>query len=230
MRHLLFKRKDPGAIFSEPNILTLIRLFSSIPFFVLALSTQKEVYNFIGFGIHAVGDILDGVWARKFKQETILGAEIDIIADRVELLFFFVNFLFFHPHLYIPIVLFILNFAFIDFYLSYQFVKFDIISPNYFFKVDRRVYLLNFTRPAKFINSSLVALLLIFLPSLSWLATLSALSLIAVKSFSIHLLIKKRHLQKVSRIQPETQPLSVLTEKNQDAQGTIDVRVRNDRA
>lgn len=213
----IIKPKDADSIYSESNIITLIRLLSSIFFFVLALKTQREIYNFIGLGIHWVGDWLDGVWARKFSQETILGAEIDIIADRVEMLFFFLNFLYFHPHLYVPIVLFILDFAFVDFYLSYQFVKFDIISPNYFYKVDRRVYLLNFTRPAKSINSSLVALLLIFLPSLPWLATASAGALIVVKTYSVHLLNKKRHLQKVSRLQREAQPRPVLAEKNQDA-------------
>jgi CDP-diacylglycerol--glycerol-3-phosphate 3-phosphatidyltransferase len=217
----LFKPKDPGSTYSEPNVITLARLASSISFFVLAFTTQREVYNFIGLGIHWVGDWLDGVWARRFNQETILGAEIDIIADRVEMLFFFMNFLFFHPHLYIPIVLFILDFAFVDFYLSYQFVKFDIISPNYFYKVDKRVYLLNFTRPAKSINSSLVAVLLIFLPSVPWLATMSAGALIVVKTYSVHLLNKKRYLQKVSRLQRETQPRPALTEKNQDARGTI---------
>lgn|GEM_PF-345420 len=221
MRYLLFRPKDPGCIYSEPNVITLVRLLASMPFFVIALTTQREVYNFIGLGIHWAGDWLDGLWARKFSQETILGAEIDIIADRVEMLFFFLNFLYFNPHLYVPIVLFILDFAFVDFYLSYQFVKFDIISPNYFYKVDRRVYLLNFTRSAKSINSSLVALLLIFLPSIPWLATVSAAGLIVVKTYSVHLLIKKRHLQKASHVQLETQPRPVLTEKNQDARGTI---------
>jgi CDP-diacylglycerol--glycerol-3-phosphate 3-phosphatidyltransferase len=213
----IIKPKNADSVYSEANIITLIRLLSSIPFFVLALKTQREMYNFIGLGIHWVGDWLDGVWARKLSQETILGAEIDIIADRVEMLFFFLNFLYFHPHLYVPIVLFILDFAFVDFYLSYQFVKFDIISPNYFYKVDRRVYLLNFTRPAKSINSSLVAVLLIFLPSLPWLATASAGALIVVKTYSVHLLNKKRHLQKVSRLQREAQPRHVLEEINQDA-------------
>ncbi len=215
MKFLFFKPKDEGSFYSEPNILTLIRLFSSIPFFTVALITQRELYNFVGLGIHWVGDYLDGVWARKFGQETILGAEIDIIADRIEMLFFFLNFLFFHPHLYLPAVLFILDFAFIDFYLSYQFVKFDIISPNYFYKIDKRVYLLNFTRPAKSINSSLVAVLLIFLPSVPWLATVSAAGLIVIKSYSVHLLNKKRHLQKVSRHKVEIQAQPVWTEKNQ---------------
>lgn len=221
MRSFLFRPKDSGCTYSEPNIITLVRLLSSVFFFVLAFSTQREVYNFIGLGIHWVGDWLDGVWARSFSQETILGAEIDIIADRVEMLFFFMNFLFFHPQLYLPVFLFILEFAFVDFYLSYQFVKFDIISPNYFYKVDRRVYLLNFTRLAKSINSSLVVLLLIFLPSLPWLAVMSGISLIMVKTYSIHLLFKKRHLQRVSRAQLESQPRPVLTENNQDVRGTI---------
>ena len=153
---------------------------------------MNPTYNFIGLGIHWLGDVSDGFYARRFKQETILGAEIDIIADRIETLFFYINFLFFRPHLFVPIVIYIINFAFIDFYLSYQFIKYDIISPNYFYKVDRTVHKLNYTRVAKFCNSTVVTLLLIFLPQFQVIAIVFASILIGVKIFSIYLLNKKK--------------------------------------
>ncbi len=152
---------------------------------------MNPTYNFIGLGIHWFGDVADGVYARLLKQETILGAEIDIIADRVEMLFFYVNFLHFHPHLYLPAVVYIIEFSFIDFYLSYQFLKYDIISPNYFFKVDRTFHLLNYSLPAKFVNSTIVTLILIFLPQLKFIALIVAVFLIGVKIFSVCLLNKK---------------------------------------
>lgn len=194
-----FKPIHPDSFRSEPNIITLVRLVSSVIFFVLAVATSKETYNFIGLGIHWVGDWLDGVVARVFKRETILGAEIDIIADRVESLFFFLVFLSFHPQLYIPVVLYIFDFAFVDFYLSYQFIKFDIISVNYFYKVDRTVFLLNFSRAGKIINSAVVTLLLIFLPDYPVIPSLLAVILIGIKGYSVWLLNKKRHLQKIPR-------------------------------
>jgi CDP-diacylglycerol--glycerol-3-phosphate 3-phosphatidyltransferase len=186
------KPKGPQALYSEPNIITLARLAGSLAFFALAVLCGRELYNFIGLGVHWLGDVADGWYARTFRQETVLGAEIDIIADRVESLFFFVNFIHFHPALCLPVIVYILDFAFVDFYLSYQFVKYDIISINYFGRVDRRVYALNFSSPAKFCNSTVPPLILIFFPKLWSLALAGALALIAVKVYSISLLWKKR--------------------------------------
>ena len=191
-----FKPKDPQCFYSEPNILTLIRLVLSLSFFILAIIKRNPTYNFIGLGIHWFGDVLDGVYARKFKQETILGAEIDIIADRVEILFFYVNFLYFRPQLFLPAAIYLVDFAFVDFYLSYQFLKYDIISPNYFYKVDKTVYLLNYSPVGKFCNSAVVTLILIFLPQLQIIATIFACILIGIKTYSIHLLNKKRLVNK----------------------------------
>lgn len=187
-----FKPKEPQCFYSEPNLLTLLRLVLSLTFFILAIIKQSPTYNFIGLGIHWLGDVLDGFYARKFKQETILGAEIDIIADRVEILFFYVNFLYFHPSLFLPIAVYLINFAFIDFYLSYQFLKYGLISPLYFHKVNRQVYLLNFSHPGRFFNSTIVTLILIFLPQLQIAATTIAFGLIGVKSYSIFLLNKMK--------------------------------------
>ena len=192
MKCQLFKPKDPHCVFSEPNVLTIVRLIASLIFFILAITKMNPTYNFIGLGIHWLGDLSDGLYARRFKQETILGAEIDIIADRVETLFFYINFLHFQPSLFIPVAVYLIDFAFVDFYLSYQFLKYDIISPNYFYKVDRTVYLLNFSPAGKFCNSTVVTLILIFLPQLQILATIFAFLLIGVKTFSIHLLNKRK--------------------------------------
>lgn len=186
-----FKPKDPRCLYSEPNIVTLLRLILSLSFFILAITKSNPTYNFIGLGIHWLGDVLDGFYARKFKQETILGAEIDIIADRVETLFFYVNFLYFRPQLFLPVAIYLIDFAFVDFYLSYQFLKYDIISPNYFYKVDKTVYTLNFSPVGKFCNSTVVTLILIFLPQFQIIAVFFACALIGVKIFSIHLLKKK---------------------------------------
>lgn len=152
---------------------------------------MNPTYNFIGFGIHWIVDFIDGFYARKFKQETILGAELDIIADRVEILFFYINFLYFRPYLYLPVALYLIDYAFIDFYLSYQFIKYNIISPNYFYKVNKTVYLLNYSPGGKFSNSSIVTLLLIFLPQLNILVTIIVCILIGVKSYSIYLLHRR---------------------------------------
>ena len=192
----MFKPKAPESTLTIPNLITLLRLGLSLSFFILAIHRMDPTYNFIGLGIHWLGDFLDGFYARTFKQETILGAEIDIIADRVEILFFYVIFLVFNPHLFLPVVIYIIDFAFIDFYLSYQFVKFDIISPNYFYKVDRTVFRLNFSMVGKFCNSTIITLLLIFLPQFFLIAALLACLLNGVKIYSIHRLNNIKNIDK----------------------------------
>ncbi len=188
------KPRQPGALFSEPNIITLLRLTVSLVFFTLAVVRGRELYNFIGLGVHWVGDFLDGWYARTFHQETVLGAEMDIVADRVETLFFFTNFIRFHPGLFLPVLVYMLDFAFVDFYLSYQFVKFDIISINYFYKIDRRVHALNFSPAGKFVNSTVVPLILIVVPVLWPAALVLAAALVGVKVYSASLLWRKRPL------------------------------------
>lgn len=192
----MFKPRPPASFFSIPNIITLCRLGLSLSFFVLAIQRMNPTYNFIGLGIHWFGDVLDGMFARTFKQETIVGAEIDIIADRVEMLFFYAIFLMFNPSLFLPVVIYMIDFAFVDFYLSYQFIKYDIISPNYFYKVDPTVHTLNFSNVGKFCNSTVITLLLIFLPQMQLVTAFLAAVLIGIKSYSIYLLNKKKIIGK----------------------------------
>ena len=182
----IFSPLPPESIFSIPNVITVIRFVGSLVFFILAIEKMDLTYNYIGLAIHWIGDMADGNYARFFKQETIFGAEIDIIADRVEFLFFYFIFLVFNPELARPIVLFVVNFAFVDFYLSYQFLKFDLISINHFYKVDKTVHKLNFSFFAKPANTVVITFILIFLPQFAWFATVFAIGLIVVKCYSIY--------------------------------------------
>ncbi|MGB3862156.1 MAG: CDP-alcohol phosphatidyltransferase family protein [Candidatus Aminicenantaceae bacterium] len=182
----IFSPLPPESIFSIPNVITLIRFVGSIVFFMLAIVKMNLTYNYIGLVIHWIGDMVDGNCARFFKQETIVGAEIDIIADRVGFLFFYVIYLVFKPELALPVALFVINFALIDFYLSYQFLKFDLISINYFYKVDQIVYKLNFSFLGKPANTVVITFTLIFFPQFWLFATVFAVGLIVVKCYSIY--------------------------------------------
>ena len=188
----IFKSTKPESLASGANLITVLRLLFSLLFFCLAAIYHRELYNYLGLGLHWLGDWLDGFWAKTFKQRTIFGAEIDIIADRVESLFFFINFISFHPGLAWPVALYMINFAFIDFYLSYQFIKFDIISVDFFYLVDRKVFKLNFSQPGKFANSTVIPLLLILLPDWWPLALLLTVGLIVIKVDSIFILRRKK--------------------------------------
>ncbi len=186
----IFSPLPPESTFSIPNVITVIRFVGSLVFFMLAIVKKDLTYNYVGLVVHWIGDVVDGNWARFFKQETIVGAEIDIIADRVGFLFFYVLYLVFKPELALPVALFVINFALIDFYLSYQFLKFDLISINYFYKVDRTVYKLNFNFLGKAANTVVITLTLIFFPQFWLFATVFAVGLIFVKCYSIYRLFQ----------------------------------------
>jgi len=52
----------------------------------------------------------------------------------------------------------------LDHYLSNQFIRWPILSPNYFYLVDRQTWLWLWSKPAKALNTGLVTLLLIGAP------------------------------------------------------------------
>ena len=179
--------------FSIPNIVTIIRLLLSICIMGYWFYDKDIKILYLWLFIHRFGDVLDGFLARNFWWETILGAEIDIIADRISTLFFYISLLYFYKNIILRLIIFIyiLNFWFIDFYLSYQFMKFPIISVNYFYKIDKTVYKLNFSKIWKFLNSGVVSLWIIFIWKYYTTLLIYTLILIWIKIHSITKLWKQ---------------------------------------
>jgi len=164
-----------------PNAITLARIILCLPVFAFAAYSQSTVWNFVGLGLHWALDGLDGYLARSLKQETRFGAQIDIIADRAMVAFFYINYLPTHPHLAAPIVTYLILYGFVDHYLSNQFLQWGLLSPNYFYQADATVWLLNWSTPGKFVNSGLFTVLV--LATGSALATLPALVGLAIVKF-----------------------------------------------
>jgi len=65
-----------------PNLLTLFRILL-VPIFVILLIYGQTFYAFLAFMIAGVTDALDGFIARVFSQQTVLGAYLDPIADKL---------------------------------------------------------------------------------------------------------------------------------------------------
>ena len=170
-------------IHTAANCVTLIRVVIGGACFYMAFASHSEVWNYAGLLAHWILDVADGNLARSLKQETISGAQFDILTDRLLITFFYLNYLIFHPTNLLIVILFLLEFTLLDHYLSNQFLNWGIISPNYFYQVDRLIWNLNWSAPGKFINSALVTILLIttnaFVPVL-----IVVLLLIAIKAFS----------------------------------------------
>ena len=121
--------------------------------------------NIVGLAIFWALDCLDGFLARRLGQETILGAQFDILSDRISVAYFYLNYLFISSGPVLIVSLFLLNFMVLDHHLSNQYLRWRIISPNYFYKIDRTVWALNWSAVGKFINTGPVTLLLLLTKS-----------------------------------------------------------------
>ncbi|MBN1656999.1 MAG: CDP-alcohol phosphatidyltransferase family protein [Anaerolineae bacterium] len=144
-----------------PNAVTLIRSVVGLAFFTVAALEQSMVWNLAGLAVYWSLDCLDGYLARRLDQETRFGAQFDILADRFLIAFFYLNYLDTHPEAAAVIALYLFEFMLLDNYLSNQFMRWPILSPNYFYEVDRTIWQLNWSPPAKFFNSGMITILLL---------------------------------------------------------------------
>jgi len=80
-------KEDPQKkiVLNLPNALTLVR-FATIPLVILFLSIQGRWGSFLAalfFGIAFLTDILDGYFARRYGEITIIGKLLDPLADKI---------------------------------------------------------------------------------------------------------------------------------------------------
>lgn len=172
------------------NAVTAIRTVACCVMFAVAAADNSAAWNVAGLITFWLLDIADGWLARRLHQETRLGAQFDILADRLLVALFYMNHLSWHHDLILPIALFLVQFMLLDHYLSNQFLRFDLVSPNYFHRVDRIIWLLNWSAPAKLANTALVTTLLVAVRAPGW-ATAATLALVAVKVYSLRRLLAR---------------------------------------
>ncbi len=170
------------------NLATGVRDVVCLACFVAAALTAREAWNLVGLVLYWVLDVVDGGIARALRQETRIGAQLDILSDRLLLASFYANFLHAHPGLAIPVALHLLQFVVLDQYLSLQFMRWPCLSPNYFHEVDRTIWAWNWSPLGKIANGALVTTAIVVSGWARWSwafpAALSA-AVIAVKVGSI---------------------------------------------
>ena len=71
------------------NVLTILRMVV-IPFFIMAVGYSRSGWAFALFVAAGVTDMLDGLIARVWKQQTTVGAILDPMADKLLLVTMFV--------------------------------------------------------------------------------------------------------------------------------------------
>jgi CDP-diacylglycerol---glycerol-3-phosphate 3-phosphatidyltransferase len=148
--------------------------------FGIGWQTGKLRWALFALLVYWIGDLLDGWLARKFNQETVFGAQLDILADRLQVILFYAAYLTSQPGKALAGILFLFEFAILDTYLSNQFMRWPVLSPNYFYEVDRLTWKWLWSKPAKAFNCGLVTLLLIGLPW-QWPALVVTLILIGIR-------------------------------------------------
>jgi CDP-diacylglycerol--glycerol-3-phosphate 3-phosphatidyltransferase len=177
------------------NGVTLVRTIAGLVLFSIAAFAHSFTWNLAGLAVYWILDCLDGFLARALNQETRFGAQMDILSDRFLMAFFYLNYLAMHPDLVVVIALFLFEFMLLDHYLSNQFMRWQLLSPNYFHLVDRRIWWLNWSAPAKFLNSGLVTILLLTTKN-AWTAWPVLAVLFSIKSYSwlrLHRLPSAKH-------------------------------------
>ena len=108
--------------------------------------------------------MLDGFVARVRGCETRIGAALDILCDRFCAAAFYVGLMWLEPDLVAGrSLVYLAEFMVVDCFLSLAFLAWPMRSPNYFFVIDRPLWLWNWSKPGKAVNSSLFAVLLLVL-------------------------------------------------------------------
>lgn len=179
----------PESPWTWANLATAIRVVGCTIVFGIAFHTGDERWNFAGLIAYWLLDMLDGALARWFDQETRLGAQFDILSDRILVCLFYFVYVSLHPGMLVAVFLFLFQFMGIDHYLSNQYMRWKVKSPNYFYLVDRRIWALNWSPAGKLLNSAVVTLVLVGTKSVV-LGSAVAIAIIGLKAYSVLLLLR----------------------------------------
>ena len=143
------------------NAVTLTRTAGCLAAVTLSISTGHPELLFAGLAIHCLGDMADGIVARRRDEETRAGAVLDIVSDRLCIAVYYLSYGHLQHDMLLPIALFLFQFMVIDAHLSLAFLNWPLRSLNYFYLVDRALYAWNWSTPGKALNSGALVLLML---------------------------------------------------------------------
>ena len=165
--------------------ITAVRTVASVVLAAFAAHEQSLTLLVVALVVYWVGDMLDGFYARVRDCETRIGAVLDILCDRLNAAAFYIGLAWLQPDLSPAIFVYLAEFMVVDCFLSIAFLAWPVRSPNYFFVVDRPLWLWNWSKPAKAVNSALFAVLLL-VTGWMWLGLAIASALLVLKCVSLH--------------------------------------------
>jgi len=182
---------DPGMerLFTSATVITFVRTVVSLGFSLAGAHERSLTLLVIGLAVYWAGDTLDGEVARWRDCESRVGAVVDMLSDRLNCAGFYLGLAWLQPEMALPVAVYLFEFMVIDSYLSLSFLAWPIRSPNYFYVVDRRIWLWNWSRTGKAANSGLFAVLLL-LTGWWWLGLVIAVALLVLKCVSLRWLLQ----------------------------------------
>jgi len=186
---------DPGtlAVWTHPEqerigtsatVITFVRTVASVVLAGLAARDKSITLLVVALVVYWAGDSLDGFVARIRGCETRMGAVLDILCDRFCAAAFYLGLVWLHPDYAVPVFIYLGEFMVVDCFLSLAFLAWPVRSPNYFYVIDRQLWLWNWSKPGKAVNSSLFAVLLL-VTGWVWVATAIAAALLVMKTASL---------------------------------------------
>lgn len=170
-------------LLTSANVVTGVRTVGSVALSALAAQQGDKNLLALALVVYWVGDSLDGFVARVRDCETRTGAVLDILCDRFCCAAFYVGLGWLEPRLVPAIFVYLAVFMVVDLFISIGFLAWPITSPNYFYVVDRTLWLWNWSKPGKALNSALFAVILLVTGWLS-VGLAIALGLLVVKAVS----------------------------------------------
>ena len=182
------------------TVITFVRTIATLVLTLWGAYDESLTLLVAGLVVYWVGDTLDGAWARLTDCETRIGGVIDMVSDRLSCGAFYVGLAWFQPAPFffsdepmeliaIPVAVYLFEFMVVDMFLSLAFLAWPIRSPNYFYVVDRRIYLWNWSQLGKAANSGLFAVLLLA-TGWWWLGLIIAVALLVLKCVSLRWLLQ----------------------------------------
>ena len=169
---------------TSATLVTAVRTVVSVALAGVAAHEESLELLVAALVVYWIGDMLDGFVARIRGCETRIGATLDILCDRFCAAAFYIGLIWLEPEFAPAVLIYLAEFMVVDCFLSMAFLAWPIRSPNYFFVVDRTLWLWNWSKPGKAVNSSLFAVLLL-VTGWVWVGVAIATALLVMKSISL---------------------------------------------
>lgn len=169
---------------TSATMVTAVRTVISVALAGAAAYEESLTLLVAALVVYWVGDMLDGFVARLRGCETRIGAALDILSDRFCAAAFYFGLIWLEPQFTPAVLIYLAEFMVVDCFLSLAFLAWPIRSPNYFFVVDRQLWLWNWSKAGKAVNSALFAVLLL-VTGWVWVGVVIASALLVMKTMSL---------------------------------------------